>query len=271
MDEKNDYIAKGKESCMIPLTERKFRFACHPSVRCFTDCCRDLRLALTPYDIIRMKNRLGMVAKEFLDTYTLPEFGAQMRLPQVLLKMQDDARKACPFVSHDGCRIYEDRPGACRMYPIGRAAQKQSAEVQTREHYFIVKEPHCAGFEEDREWTIKEWLEDQGLDDYNALNDHWTEIITSSSPRRYQGVDEKKAQMFYLASYNIDMFRSFVLSPQFLSRFDLEDAARAKLEDDDVELMKFAMQWLKFSLFGQGTIAIRDEALRSNLERIDMR
>jgi Fe-S-cluster containining protein len=218
-----------------------------------------------------MKNRLGLSAKEFLDAYTVSEFNAKMGFSLVLLKMQDDERKACPFVSPEGCMVYEDRPGSCRMYPIGRAAQKQSADAATREQYFVVREPHCLGFEEDKDWTIKEWLEDQGLDEYNALNDYWTEIITSSNPRRHQGIDEKKAQMFYMASYNIDMFRKFVLSPQFLGRFNLQDTVKSKLEDDDVELMKFAMQWLKFSLFGEGTIDIRDDALKDNFERIDMR
>ena len=77
--------------------------------------------------------------------------------------------------------------------------------------------------------------------------------------------------MFYMASYNIDMFRKFVLSPQFQSRFDLPYDVRKRIEDDDVELMRFAMQWLKFCLFGEGTIDIRDEALKDNLERIDVR
>jgi len=259
-----------KESCMIPLTEKTFRFACHPSVACFTDCCRDLRLVLTPYDIIQLKNRLNIDAKAFLDTYTVGEFGEQMGLPLVLLKMQDNGQKTCPFVSPQGCTVYEDRPGACRMYPIGRAARKGSADAATREQYFIIKEPHCAGFEEDTEWTIPAWLEDQGLVEYNAMNDYWTEIVTSSNPQRKR-IDEKKVQMFYMASYNIDMFRRFVFSPPFQQRFDLDDSLKASLEHDDVALMKFAMQWLKFSLFGEGTMTIRDNVMRENLEKVDMR
>jgi len=30
-----------------------FTFACHPGVSCFNQCCRDVNIFLTPYDIIR--------------------------------------------------------------------------------------------------------------------------------------------------------------------------------------------------------------------------
>jgi len=44
-----------------------FRFRCNPGVPCFTRCCGDVTIALTPYDVIRLKNALGVSSKEFLD------------------------------------------------------------------------------------------------------------------------------------------------------------------------------------------------------------
>ena len=52
---------------MVPLGKSTFRFACHPGVSCFTQCCRKLDLFLYPYDIIRLKKRLGISSEEFLD------------------------------------------------------------------------------------------------------------------------------------------------------------------------------------------------------------
>jgi hypothetical protein len=46
--------------------ESKFRFSCHPGVPCFTNCCRNMNIILTPYDIIRLKNRLGLTSDMFL-------------------------------------------------------------------------------------------------------------------------------------------------------------------------------------------------------------
>ena len=57
----NDSILDRKElekSSMEPIQHGKFSFACHPDVPCFTKCCSDLDLALTPYDVLRLKNRL---------------------------------------------------------------------------------------------------------------------------------------------------------------------------------------------------------------------
>ena len=39
--------------------DSRFKFKCHKDVKCFTKCCRGINIILTPYDIIRMKNRLG--------------------------------------------------------------------------------------------------------------------------------------------------------------------------------------------------------------------
>ena len=40
--------------------DNKFRFKCHKKVKCFTQCCRGIKITLTPYDVIRLKNRLGL-------------------------------------------------------------------------------------------------------------------------------------------------------------------------------------------------------------------
>ena len=33
-------------------------FACHPKVPCFNECCRELDLALSPYDVLRLRRAL---------------------------------------------------------------------------------------------------------------------------------------------------------------------------------------------------------------------
>ena len=44
-----------------------FRFNCYPGVSCFTNCCQDITIVLTPYDVLRLKNSLGIPSGEFLD------------------------------------------------------------------------------------------------------------------------------------------------------------------------------------------------------------
>ena len=99
-----------------------FCFSCHPEVHCFCDCCQQLELALTPYDVVRLKDVLGLTGKEFLDQYAVIEYEEGDIFPRVYLAMQNDGRESCPFVSVDGCTVYEGRPSACRTYPLRRAA-----------------------------------------------------------------------------------------------------------------------------------------------------
>jgi hypothetical protein len=171
--------------------------------------------------------------------------------------MDVDRNRRCPFVTPEGCTIYEDRPGACRIYPIGRAALKVDREKQTREKFFIVDEEHCLGFREDREWTLEEWMANEGLDEYNAMNDQWLEIITS---RKRLGEKEdipRKFQMFYMASYNLDVFRRLICETKFFDIFQLKAEKIERLATNDVSLMQFAFDWLKFSLFGEKTIEMK--------------
>jgi len=250
---------KKRDLSFTPLTANTFKFRCYKGIQCFTDCCANLNLILTPYDIVRIKNRLGMSSDIFLNKHTDTTMDSHPQFPMVKLKMSQDNKRRCPFVTADGCTIYEDRPGACRLYPLGRAATKPDAQRNSREKFFIVNEEHCLGFKEDREWTVKEWLTNEGVDEYNRMNDQWLEIITSQKTLGPEKDLQRKIQMFFMASYNLDKFREFIFKSRFFERFEVESGLKNRLASDDVELMKFSFDWLKFSLFGEKTIQIKNQ------------
>jgi uncharacterized protein len=239
------------------LKGNSFHFTCHKGMGCFTKCCAALQLILTPYDIVRMKNRLRISSDLFLETYTRTRLDRHPRFPMVLLRMNNDTARACPFVSSEGCTIYEDRPGACRIYPLARAAQRAGIGEETREKFYIVKEEHCQGFGEDRFWTVESWMCDQGLASYNLMNDQWLEIISSPQSLGPEKAIHQKIQMYFMVSYNLDKFRTFLVGSQFYQRFHVPDALRAGMEKDDAALLGFGFQWLKFSLFGLPTMQMR--------------
>ena len=70
-----------------------------------------------PYDIIQLKNGLEISSEEFLQQYTFTLMGKN-GLPAIILKMKDNDEKSCPFVTSQGCRVYDSRPWACRIYPL---------------------------------------------------------------------------------------------------------------------------------------------------------
>jgi Fe-S-cluster containining protein len=120
---------------------------------------------LTPYDIIRLKNRLGISSGEFLNDYTYIELEEKSNYPFVYLRMKEESGRPCPFVSPEGCVIYDDRPANCRYYAVGQASLRKQDDKDslpyTEEFYFLIKEPHCLGFQEEA-GTIAQWREEQG-------------------------------------------------------------------------------------------------------------
>jgi Fe-S-cluster containining protein len=246
-----------KQVFFRPVVKSTFQFLCHKDISCFTKCCADLDLVLTPYDIVRIKNRLGIPSHAFLDRYTETKWNKHPRFPMINLKMDSDRHHRCPFVTPDGCTIYEDRPGACRIYPVGRAALKVDSEKETREKFFVVDEEHCLGFREDREWSLEEWMANEGVHEYNAMNDQWLEIVTSQKSLGKKEDIPRKIQMFFMASYNPDRFRRLIFETRFFDLFQVKAEKIEALAVDDVQLMNFAFEWLKFSLFGEKTIQIR--------------
>ena len=233
-------------------SKSRFKFRCHPGVKCFTQCCREIKITLTPYDIIRLKKRLGLTSEEFLAIYTEPHLLEKTDLPVVTLKLLDDELQSCPFVREDGCIVYEDRPTTCRYYPLGVASLSHKENAGDEGFYFFVNEPHCLGFEEDSTWTVEEWRKDQGVDLHDEINKKWTDLLVRkrSFPPNIKLTEQAK-NMFFMVSYNLDKFRQFVLESSFLERFDVDDITLKKIKVDDVALLDFGITWLKNILFKQ--------------------
>ena len=237
----------------------KFRFSCHEGLPCFGQCCGDVNIFLTPYDVLRMKRALNLSSGEFLEKYTIPLILEDQKFPVVVLKMRDDERKSCPFVTPEGCMIYEDRPWSCRMYPLGSASPKEGED--DKEFYFIAEEgEHCLGFKEAKEWTVEEWLIDQGVDVYNKKSQSYMEITLHRCFQEGEGLGPEKIQMFYMTCYDIDRFRRHIFESTFFNLFDVEKEVIEKIKTDDVELLDFGARWLRFSLFGENTLRIKDKS-----------
>jgi Fe-S-cluster containining protein len=235
----------------------KFRFSCHKGIECFTKCCRDVNIFLTPYDIVRMKNRLGISSGEFLEKYTKTLIKDSYSLPVVLLKMSEQGDKPCLFLTSEGCSIYEDRPWSCRLYPLDRDPNEED------EFKLIVGEDFCYGLKESKEWILEDWLEDQGFIAYDNMNIMFEQITKTEADWKDKVPDKSIIDMFYMTCYDIDRFRKFIFETKFLKVFDIDQATVERIRTDDKELLKFGFKWLKFGLLGERTIAIKKEVINA--------
>jgi Fe-S-cluster containining protein len=237
--------------------ESEFRFSCHRGVSCFNKCCTDVNIFLTPYDVIRLKNNLKITSQEFLDKYTFLPIDENQNHPVVMLKMNDDEDKSCPFVREDGCSVYKDRPWSCRMFPLGVASRKDSKGSDDGEFYFMIEEPVCKGYEEEKKQTVAEWIKDQGVEPYFRMGELFKEISLHDYFKEKKQLTPAKLEMFYTVCYNIDKFREFVFRSTFLKRFDVDEKTVGDIRSNDDELLRFGFNWLKYCLFGEMTMKIK--------------
>jgi Fe-S-cluster containining protein len=240
------------ENNMTPLSlNDTFTFSCSKKVPCFNECCRDLNQFLTPYDILRLKHRLDLSSNLFLERYTTQQTGPETGLPIITLKPDDYQKLKCPFVTSSGCSVYKDRPSSCRTYPLVRIASRSRETSKITEQYILLKEPHCQGFEQERTWTIRKWIEDQGVTFYNEMNDMLLEIIGLKN-RLIPGPLQFKSRLaFHMALYDIDTFRSHIFEKHILDTWNLDEKTLDTLKTDDAELLKLGHRWIKKILFGK--------------------
>ena len=241
-----------------------FQFGCHPGVSCFNRCCGDVNIFLSPYDVLRLKKRLGMKSSDFLDQYALLPVQKDMKTPVVVLRMNDDEAKTCPFLTDQGCGVYSDRPWPCRMYPLGLASQKDTPDGwQGDRFYFLLKEPVCKGFEEPQQWTVRQWLEDQGIDEYDTWGEGFKELTLHKFFQDGGTLSPEKMHMFFTACYDLDKFRQFVFNSTLLHRFEVDEDFVEEMQYSDEALLRFAFLWLRFSLFGEKTMRVRAEVVEA--------
>jgi len=262
MHENSRQMEKGGLTVLNP--ENDFRFQCHQSLECFTRCCRDITIFLTPYDILRMKNRLDISSENFLAAYTATMIGSA-GLPVVILKMQGDAEKSCPFVTAQGCTIYPDRPWACRIYPLQPESTKITQKTG-KEYYSIMEVPFCLGLKSDRVSTLAGWIEKQGIPIYREMEAVFKKITMNEFLSNKEITNNELQQMYYMACYDLDRFRRFVMESTFLKRFEVEPDVVEKIKHNDVELYHFAMRWLEYGLLGQGVLKIKPEIIKAKKE-----
>jgi hypothetical protein len=120
----------------------------------------------------------------------------------------------------------------------------------------MIVEPHCKGHEEDRELSIAEYRAEQGVQEYDDVNREWYQLLLK---KRSAGPTVGRPpiaslQLFFLACYDIDRFRRFVLSDGFKGTYALDAEVYAMLERDDVALLRFGFRLLRQVLFGERTI-----------------
>jgi len=250
----NRTTGKSEESRYL-LGGDTFRFECHSGVACFTRCCHNADMYLYPYDIVRLKERLGITSDAFLEQHTITALRDMRYFPNVMLKMSHHEGHPCTFLSEEGCSVYEDRPYSCRAYPL-EPAMYGDERGQLKMQCYVMRHGHCLGHREQRDWTADEWMANQQMTAYNEINASWASLAArfNDNPFGPQGIDSPAMKMTFMAGYNMDTFRRFVFDSTFLSKFDVSEARLEEILESDTALLKLGLDWIARFLFAEGPL-----------------
>ena len=228
-----------------------FRFRCYPGIGCFNRCCHNLNLFLHPYDVLRLKQKLALTASEFLERYTDLVLRDGNHFPEVLLRMADNEAQSCTFLDQSGCRVYADRPHTCRTFPVELGLIFGEEGTKPDMVGFFRPPDFCLGPNEDQVWTLDTWAEDQEARVYNRMARRWATLkaLFDQDPWQGQGPYGAKAKMAFMATYNMDAFRSFVFDSSFLKRYRVKKDRVRKIKKDELALLGFGFEWVKLAVW----------------------
>jgi hypothetical protein len=229
-------LAPGEEFC----------FACHPGLECFNSCCRQKRLPLWPYDVLRLCRGLGLGSGRVLERYATLEFDPRSGWPALRLALDDQGR--CPLLTPAGCSVYPHRPAACRIYPLAwglRPSGQGGGEV-----YFRQKTHGCRGWEEPVTHTPAGWVADQGLEPYLESSRQLQGLWMHSGRRGRLQLSQAQTHAVISALYNLEVFRQAAGRPGFAAAAGLEPDRVERALADDEELLLVGRDWLAARLFG---------------------
>jgi hypothetical protein len=259
-------------SPVLPQTfddSKVIQFQCRKGISCWNACCSNIDISLTPYDILRLKRRFEIGSGEFLQKYTVPYEMEANSIAGVKLRPVEGGT-ACQFMTPEGCSVYEDRPTACRYYPVALLSMRRQDEYTDRASYALVEEPHCLGHQEPRKISVADYRQEQGLNDYDELARGWRQLILKkkSSGPSIGAPSKRSLELFFMACYDIDRFSQFVASEGFSNIYDIPDVEMRNILVDDEALMQFAFRFLRQVLFGEESIPLRQEAAEERRARL---
>jgi Fe-S-cluster containining protein len=132
---------------------------------CTSNCCtKSAPIILNPYEIAHICRESKLSYEDLLD---IVETDRAKGFPLVMLPRDP----ACYFWTGRGCRIYQARPLACRLFPLGRVFSNGQS------HIVLPQLNVCSGLASSPTKTLTEYLREQDTSIYIQMADRWIEFV----------------------------------------------------------------------------------------------
>ena len=135
-------------------------------------CCHGNQVLLNPWELALLASQNKLNTKDFKNTFT-EDGGIRLKFNG---KENKHLKKSCSLYSEEiGCSSHENRPLACRLFPIGRQIQEnKSAYFFEGEQFPCFKE--CPNVTNLKSLKLEEYLKGQKIKNHEYAQDAYLEV-----------------------------------------------------------------------------------------------
>lgn len=183
------------------------KLGCNACSGC-SDCCKNMgeSIILDPYDIVQLSS---VLIKSFEELYAMQYIELNVVDGIILpnLKMRQD-NQSCGFLDAEGrCSVHANRPGVCRLFPLGRIYENNDFE------YFL--QIHECDKRNGSKVKISQWIGTTPIKLYHTYSKEWHYFLNAMEELVYEEKEEQTIQQL-----NKILLHKFFRTPY--QRSDLE-------------------------------------------------
>lgn len=177
-----------------------------------SDCCHGMgnSVILDPLDFYRISSGLGLRFEALLGDKLELNIVDGVILPN--LRMTDNEDEACAFLDAEGrCSIHSDRPGICRIFPLGRVYEEGRFS-------YILQTYECKKTNKSKV-KVGKWIDTPDIkrnqsfiqDWHDFLKDVQAELLKRGEDTYIKKITMQILQCFYVEPYmqDADFYQQF--------------------------------------------------------------
>ena len=169
-------------------------------------CCHGMgsSIVLDPLDVHRLMSHFQTRFEVLLEDKIEMNIVDGVILPNLKMNTQAEG-EPCVFLDAEGrCSIHEDRPGICRIFPLGRVYEDNS--------FSYILQIHECQKENRSKVKVSKWIDTPDLKKNQQFITDWHYFLKAAQARLAAGGDEEQIkrtamqilQYFYIEPYHTD-------------------------------------------------------------------
>ena len=169
-------------------------------------CCHGMgsSIVLDPLDVHRLMSHFHTRFEVLLEDKIELNIVDGVILPNLKMNTQAEG-EPCVFLDAEGrCSIHEDRPGICRIFPLGRVYENNS--------FSYILQIHECQKENRSKVKVSKWIDTPDLKKNQQFITDWHYFLKAAQARLAAGGDEEQIkrtamqilQYFYIEPYHTD-------------------------------------------------------------------